>query len=245
MKCLAIDDEPLALDLLEDNIRRTPGLELVGTFSSALEANRFLQTESVDLLFLDIQMPGITGVQFVQGLVKRPMVIFVTAYEQFAMDGFNLDVVDYLLKPVAYERFLRAVNKAQEKLNTASTPFQGNDLQHIFVNSEYSMVRIDLDDVIYIEGLKDYIKIFLASNKWPVITRMSMKGIEEKLDPRRFIRVHKSYIVSIKKIVSVRKSRIVIAGKDTLIPVSDFYKEAFNRIVNPGADSRSHEDNSE
>ena len=185
MTCMAIDDEPLALDLLEDNIRKISYLTLVKKCSNALEANEFLQNESVDLLFLDIQMPGLSGIQFLRGLSKTPpMVIFITAYEKYAIDGYSLDVVDYLLKPVSFERFLKAVNKAHEKFNSRNNVVAQQD--YLFVNSEYNLVRIDFHDIAYVEGLKDYVKIFLMSAPRPVITRLSMKGLEEKLPPKMF-----------------------------------------------------------
>src|SRR5687768_15154696 len=188
MKCLAIDDEPLALDLLEDNIRKIPSLKLLQKCSNALEANEFIQREPVDLLLLDIQMPGLSGIQFIQGLSKKPLVIFITAYEKYALDGYNLDVVDYLLKPVPFDRFLKAVNKAQDKFSLRA-PTSGVADDFLFVNSEYNLVRIDFNDIAYIEGLRDYVKIFLLSAQRPVITRLSMKSLEEKLPSHTFVRV--------------------------------------------------------
>jgi DNA-binding LytR/AlgR family response regulator len=229
MNCLAVDDEPLALDLLEDNIRKVSSLKLIKKCSNAIEANLFLQEQSVDLLFLDIQMPGISGIQFLQGLSKKPpLVIFITAYEKYAIDGYNLDVVDYLLKPVSFERFLKAINKASDKFkgrSTSGTPAADN----IFVNSEYNLIRIDLNDIAYIEGLKDYVKIFLLSQPRPVITRMSMKSLEERLPDDRFVRVHKSFIVSINKIESIRKGRISLLK--AMIPISEHFKDNLFRHI--------------
>jgi DNA-binding LytR/AlgR family response regulator len=205
MTCVAVDDEPLALDLLEDNIKKIPFLKLVKKCSNALEANSFMQTQSVDLIFLDIQMPGITGIQFLQGMSKNPpLVIFITAYEKYALEGYNLDVIDYLLKPVSFERFLKAVNKAYDKFNAQKAP---------------------------IEGLKDYVKIFLLSSQRPVITRMSMKSLEEKLPADQFVRVHKSFIVSLNKITSIRKGRISLLKAQ--IPISEHYKDNLNRFIDP------------
>ncbi|MBT1697620.1 response regulator transcription factor [Fulvivirgaceae bacterium PWU4] len=234
MTCIAVDDEPLALDLLEDNIKKIPFLKLLRTCSNAIEANHFLQENPVDLLFLDIQMPGITGIQFLNGLSKNPpLVIFITAYEKYAIESYNLDVVDYLLKPVSFERFLKGVNKAYEQFNfRKNPPVQASaSPDFLFVNSEYNLVKIDIQDVVYVEGLKDYIKIFLLSSPRPVITRMSMKSMEEKLPSDQFLRVHKSFIVSLKKIVSIRKGRINLLK--TQIPISDHYKENLYRIVDP------------
>jgi DNA-binding LytR/AlgR family response regulator len=233
--CLAVDDEPLALDLLEDNIKKVPNLKLLKRCSNALEANEFIQKHHVDLVFLDIQMPGITGIQFIKSLYsKPPLVIFITAYEEYAIEGYNLDVIDYLLKPVSFERFLKAINKAGEKLRSEKpTPAVVDNVPHLFVNSDYSLVRIDLSDILYIEGLKDYVKIFLQSATRPVITRLSMKGLEEKLPADHFVRVHKSFIVAINKIASIRKGRISINGKDVHIPISEHYKENFHRFIDP------------
>lgn len=230
MTCMAVDDEPLALDLIEDNIRKISFLTLVRKCSTALEANDYLQKESVDLLFLDIQMPGLSGIQFLKGLTKTPpLVIFITAYEKYAIDGYNLDVVDYLLKPVSFERFLKAVNKAHEKFNTRSTPASSQD--YLFVNSEYNLVRIDFNDIAYVEGLRDYVKIYLLSATRPVITRLSMKSLEEKLPAKSFVRVHKSFIVSLNKIMSIRKGRISILKAQ--IPISEHFKENIYKLIDP------------
>lgn len=233
MTCVAVDDEPLALDLLEDNIRKIPFLKLVKKCSNALEANSFMQTQNVDLIFLDIQMPGITGIQFLQGMSKKPpLVIFITAYEKYALEGYTLDVIDYLLKPVSFERFLKAVNKAYDKFNAQKAPaLQGANATYLFVNSEYNLVRIDFSDIAYIEGLKDYVKIFLLSSQRPVITRMSMKSLEEKLPADQFVRVHKSFIVSLNKITSIRKGRISLLKAQ--IPISEHYKDNLTRFIDP------------
>lgn len=236
MTCIAVDDESLALDILEDNISKIPTLKLLKRCSNALEANDFLQQQLVDLVFLDIQMPGISGVQFLRSLHKKPLVIFITAYEQYAVDGFDLDVVDYLLKPVSFERFLKAINKAQEKFSRqdVSPAAQAGEVPtHLFVNSEYSVVRIDLDDIVYIEGLKDYIKIYLHSSKRAVITRLGMKAIEDKLPPNKFVRVQKSFIVALNKIISIRKGRITMKDKEQIIPVGENFKENLDKLINP------------
>lgn len=232
MRCLAVDDESLALDLIEDNIRKIPYLTLVKRCRNAFEAQEVLAKEPIDLIFLDIQMPGITGVQFLQSVAAPPLVIFITAYEQFALDGFNLDVVDYLLKPVSFDRFLKAVNKAQELFthrNNPQTPAPSVD--YLFVNAEYNLVKITVKDIVYIEGLKDYIKIYLENVQRPVITRMSLKLIEEKLPSDKFIRVHKSFIVSVDKIISIRKGKISIGTVH--VPISEHYKENLHRFIDP------------
>ena len=236
MRCIAVDDEPLALDLLEDNISQIPYLEFVGRCRNAFEAMELMQTEkaenrSIDLIFLDIQMPGITGVQFLKSMVSNPMVIFITAYEQFALEGFELNIVDYLLKPVSFERFLKATNKANElfQLKTNLVPVKINLEEHFFVNAEYSLVKIKYADILYIEGLKDYIKIYLSTQSRPVITRMTMKRIEEKFAALPFMRIHKSYIVSLNKIESIRNLKITIGTH--LIPVSEQFSEDLMRRI--------------
>jgi DNA-binding LytR/AlgR family response regulator len=232
MRCLAVDDESLALDLLEDNISKIPYLMLVKRCKNAFEAQEVLSREPIDLMFLDIQMPGITGVQFLQSVAAPPLVIFITAYEQFALEGFNLDVVDYLLKPVSFDRFLKAVNKAHELFAHRSNPQSPPpSLDYLFVNAEYNLVKINVRDVVYIEGLKDYIKIYLNNVQRPVITRMSMKSIVEKLPVDKFVRVHKSFIVSLDKIISIRKGKISIGGVQ--VPISEHYKENLHRFIDP------------
>src|ERR1035437_6828283 len=181
IRCLAIDDETLALDLLEHNIRQVPFLHLVKRCKNAYEAMEVLQKEQIDLIFLDIQMPGITGMQFLQSLQSRPMVIFITAYKEYALEGFNLDVLDYLVKPVPFDRFLKGSSKALEYFNLKQKPSQDVTTDYIFVNSEYNLVKVQIKDITHIEGLKDYIKIHLANQLKPIITRMSLKAIEEKL----------------------------------------------------------------
>lgn len=230
MRCIAVDDESLALDLLEDNIRKVPFLTLVKRCKNAFEAHETVMKENIDLMFLDIQMPGISGVQFLQSIVKPPLVIFITAYEQFALQGFNLDVVDYLLKPVSFERFLKAANKAHE-LFTLKNHAPSTSNEYLFVNSEYNLVKINIRDIIYIEGLKDYIKIFIANATRPIITRLSMKSIEEKLPADKFVRVHKSFIVALDKIVSIRKGKISI--NNVHVPISEHYKENLYRFIDP------------
>jgi DNA-binding LytR/AlgR family response regulator len=232
IRCLAIDDEALALDLLEDNIRQVPFLSLVKRCKNAYEAIEVMGKEDIDLLFLDIQMPGITGLQFLQSLRTKPIVIFITAYKQHALQGFELDVLDYLVKPVPFERFLKSAHKALEFYTQKNKTSSDKVLpDSIFVNSEYSLVKLLISDITYIEGLKDYIKIYTESSPKALITRISMKAIEEKLPVEKFIRVHKSFIISLAKVVSIRKNRVRIAG--TEIPISDHYRENLFRIINP------------
>ena len=232
LRCLAIDDEPLALELLEDNISKMPFLQLIGSCDNALEAMKVIEREKVDLIFLDIQMPGLTGLQFIKSLTIKPMIILITAYEKFALEGFNLDVTDYLLKPVSLDRFMKACNKAKElydlKLSPRETTLTNNP-GYFFVHVEYSMVKITTADIVYIEGLKDYIKIHLKSSQRPVITRMPLKTIEEQLPATAFLRVHKSYIISVAFVTAIRKTSIFLGGIE--LPVSDNYKDAVSLLT--------------
>jgi two-component system, LytTR family, response regulator len=230
LRCLAIDDEPLALELLEDNIRQMPFLQLEGKCSSAIEAITFLKEHPVDLIFLDIQMPGLTGLQFIQSLTQRPMIILVTAYEKFALDGFNLDVIDYLVKPVPLDRFVKACNKAWE-LHQLRNKTAGKESppDYFFVNADYSLHKVEFSDIVWIEGLKDYIKINLKSSSKPLITRMGMKTLEDELPPSKFIRIHKSYILAIAAITSVRKNSVFVGTAE--FPIGDSYKDAVAELI--------------
>jgi two-component system LytT family response regulator len=232
LTCIAIDDEPLALELLEDNISKVPYLQLQNSFSNPLEALKYLQQQKVDLVFLDIQMPGITGLQFIQSIAQKPMFILITAYEKYALDGFNLDVVDYLVKPVSLERFMKACNKANElhelRTKQKESPSEGNT-EYFFINVDYSLLKVVFKDVIYIEGLKDYIKIHLKSTTKPIVARMSMKSIEEQLPASIFIRVQKSYIVSKEHVTAIRKNSIFIGNIE--IPVGDNYRDALASLT--------------
>jgi DNA-binding LytR/AlgR family response regulator len=232
LRCIAVDDEPLALELLEDNISKVPYLNLVATCSNAMEAMKLLQEQTVDLIFLDIQMPGLTGLQFIQSLSNRPMIILITAYEKFALEGFNLDVVDYLVKPVSLDRFVKACNKAFELFQLKNRSKENNSEaapDYFFVNVEYSLLKVVRSDIKYIEGLKDYIKIHLNSSAKPVVTRMSMKAMEEQLPAGQFIRIHKSYIVSVAFITSVRKSSVMIGNEE--LPVSETYQDTLMKLT--------------
>jgi DNA-binding LytR/AlgR family response regulator len=241
---MAVDDEPLALELLEDNIRKLPFLKLEASCSNAMEAMKILNANPnpIDLIFLDIQMPGLTGLQFIQSLQNKPMIILVTAYEKFALDGFNLDVVDYLVKPVSLDRFVKACNKAWELSQLKKSAGQslgssagtGPAQEYMFVNVDYSLLKVNFSDITYIEGLKDYIKIHLKStpNK-PIITRMSMKSLEEQLPMQKFIRIHKSYFISIEQITAIKKSSVFVGVME--LPVGDSYKDAVALITGRNA----------
>lgn len=231
LRCMAVDDEKLSLDLLEDNILKVPFLQLAGKTRNPVEALNGLRQQEIDLLFLDIQMPGLTGLQLLKSLPKPPMVIFITAYESHAVDAFSLDVVDYLVKPVAFDRFLKACNKAMQQyiLSHTAITTQVVNADYIFVNADYSLLKIVVNDIQWVEGLKDYIKIHLASSPKPVITRMTMKNIEEKLPVSRFVRIHKSYILALSAITAIRKNSIFINTLE--LPVTDNYKEGLKTFI--------------
>jgi DNA-binding LytR/AlgR family response regulator len=229
MKCIAVDDEKLVLDLLVDNIQKVPFLQLAARCRNALEAAAVLHQESIDLIFLDIQMPGLNGLQFLQTLHNPPMVIFVTAYREHALEGFNLNAVDYLLKPVSFERFLKACNKAYEFYQLQQK--HGNKDTgpgYFFVYVEYNLLKVVVDEILYIEGMKDYVKIVVTSSARPVITRTSMKAMEEKLSGYRFVRIHKSYIVSADKITAIKRDLVCI-GKVEL-PLSENFKSNIDKM---------------
>ncbi|HOZ79100.1 MAG TPA: response regulator transcription factor [Ferruginibacter sp.] len=230
INCIAVDDEPLALELLEDNISKLPYLKLVGSFDNGIEAMKAVQEQKIDLIFLDIQMPGLTGLQLIQSLTVKPMIILITAYEKYALEGFNLEVTDYLVKPVSLERFIKACNKAKELFDLRNQPTSAKQSPgYFFVNVEYSMVKVAMDDIVFIEGLKDYIKIHLHSSSKAIVTRMAMKTIEEQLPSGKFIRIHKSYIVSVAFITAVKKTSVFIGNNE--LPVSDNYKESVLAIT--------------
>ena len=232
LRCIAIDDEPLALELLEDNISKVPYLELVALCSHPLEAMNILQHQQVDLIFLDIQMPGLTGLQFIQSLSQKPMFILITAYEKYALDSYNLDVIDYLVKPVALERFIKACNKAWElhQLKTKQPDTTKEETpDYLFVNVEYSLVKVVITDIMWIEGLKDYIKIHLHHSSKPIVTRMNMKTMEDDLPHSAFLRIHKSYIVSIKYITAIRKNSVFI--NDLELPVGENYRDVISALT--------------
>lgn len=229
LRCIVVDDEPLGRNLMVENINLIPFLELVGTAKNAFDALKLLESTDVDLIFLDIQMPGMTGTKFVESLTKKPMIIFVTAYEEFAVESYNLEVIDYLMKPVSIERFTKAANKAYERFRLAPVEQKEQGLDYMFVNVEYSLVKVNFDTITHIEGLKDYIKIFVTTANHPILTKSTLKGIEEKLPNGKFLRVQKSFIVNLDKIESIRNHRISIGKFE--IPVSDSSMESLLEAI--------------
>jgi two-component system LytT family response regulator len=235
INCIAIDDEPLALDIIKDYALKIPFLDLKCTFYNALESLNYLKNNSVDLLFLDIQMEELTGIQLLNILKQKPLVIFTTAYDNYAIKGFELDAVDYLLKPISFERFLKAVDKAYEKLQFDKVLKSGNNStqnqipldEYFFVKTEFRMEKIKFCDILYIEGMGDYLRIVTPTKK--IMTLQNFKTMEDMLPSRLFCRVHKSFIVALEKIESVERCRIKIG--DRTLPISDTYKKFFYDIL--------------
>ncbi len=232
MNCIAVDDEPLALKLLADNIDKVAYLKLVAACSNAFEAMKSLQENQIDLIFIDIQMPGLTGLQYIATLENKPLVIFITAYKQYALESYDLSVVDYLVKPVSLERFVKACNRAKElyelKALKSVSPVHATQ-EYFFVNSDYSQIKVMFSDITWMEGLRDYVKIYLKSTNKPLVIRSSLKSIEEQLPQNKFIRIHKSYLISIESIIAIRKNSVFI--KDKELPVGDTYRETVDELV--------------
>jgi DNA-binding LytR/AlgR family response regulator len=225
LKCIAIDDEPPALEVIKEYVSKFPGLQLMQTFDDAISGGEFLRNTFVDILFADINMPDITGLDLVRSLKEKPMIIFTTAHKKFAHDGFELDAIDYLLKPISFERFSKAVNKAME-YNKYKKQAKNETAESLFVYSEYRMVKISLKQIEYIESLEDYIKIHLINAK-PVLTLMTLKGVLEKLPADQFKRIHRSYIVAVDKVNSIlnRKAKLQSSAE---LPISDSYADFIN-----------------
>jgi two-component system, LytTR family, response regulator len=228
-KCIAVDDELPALELMKNYVLQVPELELLHAFNDAISAGEFLRSNMVDILFVDINMPDISGIDLVNSLPQKPLIIFTTAYKKFAYDGFELDAADYLLKPISLERFKKSVAKAIGLLQTREQP-KTPIADSIFVRSEYKMVKIELANINYIEGLEDYIKIHIAGSR-PVLTLMTMKSFIEKLPSGKFLRIHRSYIVSLGKIGVVGNKKVTLKN-GTVLPVSDSYIDTLNKYIN-------------
>ena len=229
LNCALIDDEPLALDLLESYVNKTPFLNLVGRYSSAVAAIKEIQENKIDLLFLDIQMPELSGLEFSKIIGVETRIVFTTAFSQYALDSYRVNALDYLLKPISYNDFLGAANKALQwyeltlqKGDYSIEDLSREDMNTIYVKSDYKLIQVELNNILYIEGLKDYIKIYTEDAPRPILSLISMKAMEERLPSSRFIRVHRSYIVQKNKIKIIDRGRIVF-GKN-FIPISDSYK---------------------
>jgi DNA-binding LytR/AlgR family response regulator len=231
INCIAIDDEPLALDIIREYCSKVPFLNLIRTFDNAMDSIEFIRNNKLDLLFLDIQMEDLTGIQLLHALKHRPYVIFTTAYDSYAIQGFELDIIDYLLKPISFERFVKSVDKVYEKMQTdlmlkvkpEPTVSAPSEDAYFFVKTETRMEKVRYTDVLYIEGMGDYWRIITPGKR--IMTLLNYKKLEEMLPPRQFIRVHKSFIVAVDKIDSIERNRIKIA--DRLIPVSETFRKTF------------------
>jgi two-component system, LytTR family, response regulator len=229
--CIIVDDEPLSLDLIEGYVEKTPFLNLVGRCASAIEAIGVMNNKKVDLVFLDIHMPDLNGLEFSRTVKDETRIVFITAYEKYALNGYKVEALDYLIKPVNYEEFLTAANKAKKWFELVSQKSKGPEaeINSIYIKSEHRIIQVKLADVVYIEGLKDYVKIFLAGQTKPLMSLMSMKSLEEQLPSSDFMRVHRSFIVNLTKIKTIERDRIIFG--DVYIPISDKYKDDFQEYL--------------
>lgn len=225
LKCAIIDDEPLAADLLASYAKKTPELNLIGVYDSAVKAMTVLRNNPVDLLFLDIQMPELSGLEFAGLLPPETKIVFTTAFNQYAIDGYKVNAVDYLLKPISFETFVKSVNKVVKLCKEQKRQKSLLNDKFVYIKSEYKLVKIAFEDILYVEGLKDYIKIYLSDGRKPVMSLMNMKTLEDNLPSNVFMRVHRSFIVNIAKVDMIDRGRIVVG--DMFIPVSESYKDRF------------------
>ena len=228
IRVIAIDDEPLALQQLVTYISKVPFLELAGQCQSAVEAIRLLNSETVDAVFCDINMPDLNGMDFVKSLAAPPLIVFTTAYSEYAVEGFRVNAVDYLLKPFGLQDFIRAANRLKDRLSPQIGNVEGEE-SDIFVKTDYRMVKVSIQDIRYVEGMSEYLKLHLDSQPKPIITLLAMKALEEKLPPN-FMRIHRSYIVNLDKIQEVNKNRVII-DTATSLPIGDSYREQFNHYI--------------
>jgi DNA-binding LytR/AlgR family response regulator len=231
--CIAIDDEPIALGIVTSHIKKIPYLELLAEFDNPIDASEYIQEHEVQLIFLDINMPDLSGVEFARTLDKNSKIIFTTAYDKYAVEGFQLHALDYLLKPISYEVFANSVNHAKEYFDLveskqSETPINTED-NYLFVKADYQIHRIEFDDILYFEGLKDYVKLYIESSSKSIIFHSTMKSLEEKLPLDRFMRVHRSFIVSLHKIKTIERNRILFGNKR--IPISKQYKSDFDEFI--------------
>ena len=231
IRCLAIDDEPLALQQLTSYINKLPFLRLTAQCQSAVQASEFLEQESVDAIFCDINMPDLNGMDFVKSLLVPPLVVFTTAYSEYAVEGFRVNAVDYLLKPFGFQEFQRAANRLKERYSSLlpQSPVSSNE-DILFLKSDYRIVKVSIPEIRYIEGMSEYLKVWIEGQPKPVITLLSMKKMEERL-PDYFMRIHRSYIVNLNKIQEVNKNRIIMDA-NSYLPIGDLYKETFQAYLN-------------
>ena len=255
IRCLAIDDEPLALQQIAAYIGKVPFLELAAQCQSALEAHQFLQHDTVDVIFCDINMPDLNGMDFIKSLVVPPLVVFTTAYAEYAVEGFKVNAVDYLLKPFGLQDFMRAANRVKERISNEKLVISNYDNQTsadsadnsnhnysllttnsslnddtIFLKTDYRIVKVSISDIRYVEAMSEYLKVYLESDPKPIITLLSMKKMEERL-PDCFMRIHRSYIINLTKIQEVNKNRVIM-DSETYLPIGDLYKETFQNYLN-------------
>ena len=229
IKCLAIDDEPLALEQLANYIKKIPFLELVARCQSALDAREIMECEVIDAIFCDINMPDLNGMDFVKSLAVPPLVVFTTAYSEYAVEGFRVNAVDYLLKPFGLQDFQRAANKVKEMKEMERSSVAGNAPDVLYLKADYRVVKVSIPDILYVEAMSEYLKVWLDSQPKPVITLLSMKKMEEHL-PDSFMRIHRSYIVNLNRIREVNKNRVIL-DSNTELPIGDLYKEAFQAYL--------------
>ena len=228
IRCLAIDDEPLALQQIAAYINKVPFLELAGQCQSALEARQFLTEDRVDAIFCDINMPDLNGMDFVKSLTAPPLVVFTTAYSEYAIEGFKVNAVDYLLKPFGMQDFMRAANRLQERLSVpVAAPVETDDT--LFLKTDYRIIKVNIPDIRYVEAMSEYLKVWIEGETKPIITLLSMKKMEERL-PANFMRIHRSYIINLDMIQEVNKNRVIMDA-NTYLPIGDLYKEAFQTYL--------------
>ena len=233
IRCLAIDDEPLALQQLVTYISKVPFLELAAQCQSALEARTFLESNSADAIFCDINMPDLNGMDFVKSLTAPPLVVFTTAYSEYAVEGFKVNAVDYLLKPFGLQDFQRAANRLRERLEgspSTKQPVVSESDDILFLKTDYRIVKVSIPDIRYVEGMSEYLKVWIEGESKPIITLLSMKKMEERL-PDYFMRIHRSYIINLNKIQEVNKNRVIM-DTATYLPIGDLYKDTFQAYLN-------------
>ena len=234
IRCLAIDDEPLALQQLVSYINKVPFLELAAQCRSAIEARQFLENDTVDAIFCDINMPDLNGMEFVKALMAPPLVVFTTAYSEYAVEGFKVNAVDYLLKPFGLQEFQRAANRLRERMEGAGVAVESTSAKEaeddtLFLKTDYRIVKVSISDIRYVEAMSEYLKVWLEGQSKPIITLLSMKKMEERL-PDTFMRIHRSYIINLTKIQEVNKNRVIMDA-DTYLPIGEMYKDAFQAYL--------------